>query len=382
MTRPLRVVHVATSLARRYGGPARSVPALAAAQAALGAEVLLLAPPDAPPAELNLTAAAGLTVELLPPDPARIGRALVQWRGPSEVGKMIVHTHGLWGAMNRAGAKAAAALGATLLTSPRGMLHPDALRQKRWKKRLGWWAFQRRDLWRAAAWHATADAEAADCRRCGWRGPLVVVPNGVELPPPGVAAPATAPRQALLLARLHPGKGILALLEAWARLRPAGWELVVAGPDEAGHQTDVRATLAKHSLTNVVRLVGELDGPAKWAAYRQASLFVLPSRFENFGLAIAEALACGVPVVTTRGTPWSGLAERRCGWWIEHGAEPLAAALADALARPPAELAAMGERGREWVTAEFAWPRAARQMLDACRWLLEGGPPPAGVRKD
>ena len=98
-----------------------------------------------------------------------------------------------------------------------------------------------------------------------------------------------------------------------------------------------------------------------------ASLFVLPSHSENFGLVIAEALAAGVPALVTDTTPWRGLATQGCGWcvpWAEFG--PV---LATALATPPAELAARGVRGRSWVEHEFSWARAAGLLQDFYRQL-------------
>ena len=76
---------------------------------------------------------------------------------------------------------------------------------------------------------------------------------------------------------------------------------------------------------------------------------VLPTLNENFGLTVAEALAAGTPAISTKGASWSGLEREGCGWWIDHGVEPLAAALAHAMALPREALKAMGDKGREWM---------------------------------
>jgi glycosyltransferase involved in cell wall biosynthesis len=97
---------------------------------------------------------------------------------------------------------------------------------------------------------------------------------------------------------------------------------------------------------------------------------VLPTLTENFGLAVAEALAAGVPAVVTKGAPWSGLETERCGWWIDHGVEPLEAALRVATALPRAERQEMGLRGRAYVARDFAWEVIAREMISVYRWVV------------
>ena len=110
-----------------------------------------------------------------------------------------------------------------------------------------------------------------------------------------------------------------------------------------------------------VHFLGEVVGQAKWEAFGAADLFVLPTRSENFGIAIAEALAAGTPVITTHGAPWGELNSRGCGWWIPDNEAELEATLRQAMARPRAELKAQGALGRKWVEEEShvgqSWPR-------------------------
>ncbi len=118
----------------------------------------------------------------------------------------------------------------------------------------------------------------------------------------------------------------------------------------------------------------------KWELYGTADVFVLPTSSENFGAVVAEALASSVPVITTRAAPWSSLAERACGWWVEVGVEPLAAAIREAAAMTDADRRAMGIRGRRLVAERFAWPAIARRMLDVYRWLAGEREAPECVR--
>ncbi|HWP36371.1 MAG TPA: glycosyltransferase, partial [Gemmatimonadales bacterium] len=109
---------------------------------------------------------------------------------------------------------------------------------------------------------------------------------------------------------------------------------------------------------------------------------VLPTRHENFGLVVAEALAAGTPAIVARNAPWSGLEAHGCGWWIEPGVDALVACLEEALACSPERLAAMGQAGRRWVEAEFSWPASGARMAAVYRWLLETAPRPVDVVMD
>jgi glycosyltransferase involved in cell wall biosynthesis len=124
---------------------------------------------------------------------------------------------------------------------------------------------------------------------------------------------------------------------------------------------------------------GPLYGSEKWAAYREAGLFVLPTRNENFGMVVAEALAGGLPVISTKGAPWAGLETERCGWWVDYGADALAAVLEEALRLPTVTRTEMGRRGRAWMRREFGWEGIAERMVEVYLWCLHGGARPECV---
>ena len=168
---------------------------------------------------------------------------------------------------------------------------------------------------------------------------------------------------------MHPVKGLATLVRAWNRVRVPDWHLVIAGPDEGGYRRTIEKMIADNHLEAAFSFMGPVDEADKWGLYEQAELLVLPSLTENFGMVVAEALASGKPVITTRGTPWEMLAQHHCGWWIDVGVEPLADALREATALSDHERAAMGERGRRLVEARFSWPKIADQTLAVYRWV-------------
>jgi glycosyltransferase involved in cell wall biosynthesis len=197
-----------------------------------------------------------------------------------------------------------------------------------------------------------------------------VIPNGVTAPLAfGTIDGQTrttervGPRTALFLGRIYPVKGLPMLVEAWAKVRPPGWRLQIAGPDEAGHRAKVEAAVAAANLKDVVTFLGPIAGEAKQSVLFSADLFVLPSHSESFGMAVAEALAHGLPVLTTTGAPWPMLRQLDCGWWVDPTVDGLASGLKQATTQPPETLRAMGAKGREWVMTEFGWPSVANEFL-------------------
>lgn len=385
----VRAVHTVGNLSADHGGPSRTVTALCVALAEGGAGVDLITAPSAPGEAVVRPPEALVPVRYAEPRGALwrgaaspFARAVAAAVGP---GPAVVHDHGLWLPTNLASARAAQRAGVPFVVSPKGMLSTWALGFNRAKKRAAWALYQHRALQSAAAFQVTAEAEAEDVRRVGLRQPVAVIPHGVEGPPAGFVVPPRepgAPRRALFVSRVHPKKGLLPLVEAWAAVRPEGWELVIAGPDELGHRAEVERRARELGVGGEVAFVGAVADEAKWGLYGSADLFVLPTFSENFGIVVAEALAAGLPVLTTHGAPWRALVEHGCGWWVPLGVEPLAAALGEATRAPDDVRRAMGARGRVYAEAGLSWSRTAGEVAALYRWLAGGGERPPAVVSD
>lgn len=380
----IEVTHVIAGLAAIHGGPSYSVPRLVEALQRLGVDADLLSvvsgapPPDLPPGTRFFPKSlAGVPVLKNFVHSAALRRALMVPRGEGS----IIHGHGLWLKPNLDVASAAAWRRVPLIVSPRGMLAPEARQYSRVRKAAVWWLGQRRAIERAACLHATSESERDDIRAMGLTAPVAVIRNGIDVPEIGTDRDVAVDRTTVLsLGRIHRKKGLAALIEAWSAVEPVRprWRLRIVGPDENGHAAELRQLAARSGLRRV-SVEEALYADGKTEAFREAGLFVLPSRNENFGLTAAEALAAGVPVIATRGTPWAGLEAERAGWWVEGSSRALAGAILDATARPSAELAAMGRRGRAWMARDFGWDRVASEMIEVYRWLLSDGRPPAMV---
>jgi glycosyltransferase involved in cell wall biosynthesis len=284
----------------------------------------------------------------------------------------ILHDNGIWLLHNHRLAVLAERRGIPRVVSTRGMLEPWALSHKRLKKTLAWQLYQRRDLKQAFCHIATGEAEARSLQYLGLRVPIAIVPNGVDVPeerPSSVASESEKAlrngreRTALFLGRIYPIKGLPMLIEAWARVRPDGWLLRIAGPDEAGHQKQVERAVSAAGLGEVVSFTGPIEPQMRTSAYLDADLFVLPTHSESFGMVVAEALAHGLPVLTTTRAPWSLLREGGCGWWVDATVDGIAEGLRQATRLDSDTLRSMGAKGRALVNARFSWKQIADLML-------------------
>jgi len=170
------------------------------------------------------------------------------------------------------------------------------------------------------------------------------------------------------------------LIEAWANVRPNDWKLILVGPSEGGHRSELEAQVQRQGGGDDIIFEGEVPDDEKWSYYRDADLFILPTYSENFGIVVAEALAAGVPVITTTGTPWKEVATHGCGWWVEPDVDALQGALNEAVQCSDEERAAMGARGRVLVKERYSWQRVGKQMKATYHWMLGNRDRPEWIR--
>ncbi len=375
----MRVLHVTPYFAPafRYGGPPRSILGLCRALESTGVDVEVFtttANGDRP-----LTAAPGgvdyegVRVRYFPLAwPERYWRAEGLGVAVTAAARAadVIHVHGLWNMTSWSGVAAARRARRPHVISPRGMLQPDAMRRHRALKTLAYWGIERRHLTSAALLHATSAAEQSELTRYGV--PVATIPNGV--------APICASRNAVdalrartalrdgdevvvFLGRLHPIKRLDLLADAFAAVHRTNRaaKLLVAGPDEGGYRARVEPLFAR--IADVTHWLGPLEADQIGALLSVASVLVQCSDSESFGMSIAEALAAGVPVVTTRQSGWAELETIGAGYCVDHDADSIARGITKTLADP--NRAVMRTRAREWATRNLSWDAVARAMVHA-----------------
>ncbi len=359
----MKSCQIVPSLEARHGGPSKSVLGLARALSAAGNEVEVLAT-EAGAGGDRLE--AGVAVRTFHRDwpPAICGSAgLRSYLRTARAD--VVHHHSIWLRTLHYAHRAARRLGVPLVLSPRGMTSPWAWRHHSARKGVARALLHPGAFAAADGWHATSPAEAHSLRALGFTQPVCVAPNGVTAPADAETAaaaahwrevvPAAAQRPvALFYSRFHRKKRLLELVDLWLEHGPRDWLLLVVGIPEDYEPRTIEDRAGRAGR------VQAFDGAAHPPPYGVASLFLLPSHSENFGLSIAEALAAGVPAVVTDTTPWSGLNEIGAGWcvpWADYGT-----ALRAATAESPEALRRRGQVGREWVLREFSWEKSARAL--------------------
>ena len=377
----MRVIQVVPRVAAQSSGPSHSVTRLCRALQAAGAgpELHVLEPLPEAPSDYPRHAYACARW----PGAWRLGWSPAMRRGLAQAaqGAAIVHNHSMWMMPNIYSFEAARAGGCKYVFSPRGTLSQWALGRSPLRKKAVWWYGQKAALEGADCLHATSEKEFDEMRTAGLSQPVAVIPNGVGIPEAlNDLQGSSGHRSLVFLGRLHPVKNVDQLLGAWQRLQAPfpDWRLVIAGPAVDDYARAMRRLAVELRLERV-EFMGEVAGAQKQDLLAGAELFVLPTRTENFGLAVAEALAHGTPVVVTQGAPWAGVEAQGCGWWIEPGQPALTAALAHAMAQSTAELAAMGQRGRAWMARDFAWPAIGERMTRTYQWLMGAAERPEWV---
>lgn len=290
----------------------------------------------------------------------------------------ILHGHGIWRIANLFPLLVARDSPAKITYSPRGTLSNWSMRYKSALKKPFWKFLQKPALERCDCFHATSGAEFQDIRRVGLTQPVAVIPNGIDIPP--IDNQTIRHKQLLFLSRINPVKGLDILLPAWEAIAHDNpdWELIIAGPLDSDYAVSISKSAIKSRIPNI-RFVGEMLGEAKRDLLFRSALFVLPSYSENFAIAVAEALAHGMPVITTTGTPWPEIAQRNAGWYIQPNVSMLTEALQTAMSQPLPALQEMGMNGRKWMEENYAWGRVASMMLETYEWLLHDDRKPEWV---
>jgi glycosyltransferase involved in cell wall biosynthesis len=360
------VLHVIPSAAPVDGGPNVAVRAIARGLAARGIEVTV--------ATTNAAGATSLDVPLDTPviDDGVVYRyfarsvpgswkfswPMTRWLWANASAYDVVHVHALFSYATIPGCRAAAHAPVPYVLRPLGTLSDWSLGRRRWKKRPYYALLERSHLEMAAAIHVTSRAEAGDVERLGYGDRARVIPLGVDVASrPPRRGPGGAVLRLLFLSRLHEKKNIPLLLRAIAQTRDADRrvELTIAGSGEAGYRQQLAELAAQLGLGDRVRFVGHLDGAAKARAFAEADCFVLPSAHENFGLAVAEALAAGLPAIVSPGVALSSDVGAAGAGLVTDATESALASAIAWTAEHPAALVEMGDRAWQLALRSLSW---------------------------
>jgi glycosyltransferase involved in cell wall biosynthesis len=388
----MRILHVIPSLAASFGGPPKAAVEMCRELARRGHDVTIYT--TAMEADgrgrrtgsFALSAAERFTIKYfrlalpglfgISPELARTARRTIATFD-------IVHIHSLYRFPCTAAAIYARRRGVPYIVRPHGTLDPFIFRRHRAAKSMYEALFERRNLEAAAAVHFTTMEEMELARSCGINFRGVVVPLGVAHARGAVERqpremnrrwPHTQGKKTILyFGRLNFKKGLDLLAQAFgavARQR-ADVHLLIAGPDDEGYGRRVRQWLAAQSVLEQVTFTGMLTGAAQDSVLCGADLFVLPSYSENFGLAVVEAMAAGLPVVISdRVNIWREVQQAGAGLITNCEPSEVANAILALLDSQPLRHTA-AEAGLRLVRERFTWEAAGQKMIEVYRELAE-----------
>jgi glycosyltransferase involved in cell wall biosynthesis len=397
VNKPLKILQIVPSISLIYGGPSQMVLGLSAALAAQGMEVTVLttdsngdsgqAPLDVP---LNISIEQdGYQIRYFHCSPFRrykFSIDLLRWLLTNSAEFDIAHIHALFSPISTAAATVARYKKLPYILRPLGTLDPADLRKKKQLKKLYVTLLERQNLAGAAAIHFTSNQEAKVSERFGTQTKDLVIPLGVRSrqqdllrgKDESIRARFGIPNEQLLvlfMSRIDPKKGLDLLIPALERLliKNCNFHFVLAGtnPQDPIYEQKIQQQIKNSTIASHTTITGFVTGEIKTALLQEADVFVLPSYYENFGIAVAEAMVAGTPVVISDQVHiWEEVKNADAGWVCACEVDELVNTLQEAM-RHDGELRRRGINAQDYALQNYSWDAIALTMIQAYRQILE-----------
>ena len=373
----MKVLHVIPSVDERSGGPATAIVPMCRALMQQGIDVLLLSTTAGLRAEitngeiLEYKGVPAIFFQSQLGESFKYSRPLSSWLRSNIQNFGLAHIHAVFNHSSVAAAHMCQKAGVPYVVRPLGTLDPWSMTQKSLRKRLFWQVSGKGILDNAAAVHYTSEAEKLSTEKSLGLNHGRVIPLGVEAASKNSNGQVAGDPYVLVLSRLHPKKGLDVLVDAFLSLvqmpQFATWRLVIAGDGPLEYVSKLKE---KARGSSQITFTGWLDGDEKNAVLSAAALLVLPSRQENFGLCVMEALAQSVPVLVSPSVNLAAdIAAVNAGWIAPIDETPLRDKLAEALLDRD-ELTRRGLAGRQ-LSLRYSWENSARELADLYRVVIQ-----------
>lgn len=357
----MKVIHFVTSIDCSLGGVSTYMQLLSKELGKFVNLIVVTCPSDNP---LKLE---NCQVKYLPSSLLELHKFKKQWINILQTESPdIVHINGIWMIQTWIAQREALRFGISTYITPHGMLEPWIIQRHYYSKKLpALWLYQKKAIRTANCLHATSDSEKEHLLNLGYNDHIAMIPNGIAIEDIAIKTSWKRKKTILYLSRIHVKKGVNFLIEAVAALKNElkEYTINIAGEGDTQYINKLKKQISLHGISSNIQFIGGIYGEKKWKAVREADLFVLPTYSESFGIAITEALACGTPVITTKGAPWEELDTWHCGWWTEIGTEPLREALLDFLNLSESNLETMGRNGRRLIEEKYSSKKMAEDMF-------------------
>ena len=388
----MRIIQIIPSISLVYGGPSQMVLGLSAALASQGVDVTIIttdsngdigqSPLDVPlnqPIKQN-----GYQIIYFRCSPFRrykFSLSLLQWLNENTEQFDLAHIHALFSPVTTLAATIARGHKLPYIIRPCGMLDPADLQKKKRLKQIYAALLERPNLAGAAAIHFTSKQEAKISERFGLcstgKMPVpqdLIIPLGVRADFYPEILPASEIPIILFMSRIEPKKGLDLLIPALESVLADGiiFHFILAGsnPQDADYETRIQEQIQNSSLGKCTTITGFVRGDLKAELLRKADLFVLPSYYENFGIAVAEAMAAGVPVaISDRVYIWEDIQQAQAGWVAPLEVGAIASMIKSALLAPQ-ERQRRGLNAQAYAKKHYNWEAIAQQTIEAYQHIL------------
>lgn len=373
----MNIIHIIENLDNSYGGPARSVPLLVKYLNKLDVKNKIFTI-KVYEKEIN-TILETSNIDVIKVPLEGIKKIKYSSKLEDEIIKeinqdTIIHVHTVWTYPAYIGYKIAKKHNLPFIVSTRGTMYKWALNQSKLVKSLAMLIFQKNMFKTADIIHITESNEKKALEDLGIYNKIALIPNGMELDNKfdGLDNDIlnkinydTSKKYIMFLGRIVHNKGLHYLINSYTKLKAKYIDieiLVVGEVEDKKYFNGIKKVEGAHFL-------GALDGMEKHTLLSISSLFVLPSRTENFGMAIAEAMSYKIPVITTTGTPWKEIKDKDAGWWVELSQVNIDNALEEALHCSKKELKAKGCKSFD-IIKHYTWDKQALKMKQTYENIL------------
>jgi glycosyltransferase involved in cell wall biosynthesis len=389
----MKILQIVPSVSLVYGGPSQMILGLSEALASEGIEVTLITTNsngDAgqPPLDVPLgepIEQQGYQIIYFPCYPFKrykFSLNLLQWLIQNANNYDLAHIHALFSPVSTLAATIARQKKLPYIMRPLGTLDPADLQKKKFFKKLYGFLLEKPNLAGAAGIHFTSEEEARVSERYGTTTNDLVIPLGVKLPSQLPTVKTARQRFGidetvpliLFMSRIDPKKGLDLLLPALNTLQQEGlqFHFVLAGtnPQDPVYEHKIQTQIKNSPLGKITTIAGFVEGEDKFALLQDADLFVLPSYYENFGIAVVEAMAMQTPVlISDRVHIWPAIKDAAAGWITTCNREKLTITLRHALQNAQ-NWEQMGHNAHNLVQAKYSWEAIAKQLIAIYRSLV------------
>lgn len=297
----------------------------------------------------------------------------------------ILHQHGLWMPISLFSKKLKKKTNILKIVQPHGFLMPYSRNISKVKKDFIFSLYERSNIESSDMLVACAKEEAKVLRKLFPKKDISIIPNGIPdefFNTENKTKIFKRKKRMLFLSQIIPVKGIERIIKSIKEIGVnefLDWEFLIAGYEDVNYKSILEKMVSDFELKELVKFIGPMFDLDKIKIFDNVDVFLLPSYSENFGIVVAEALSRGLPVLTTKGTPWKELETNNCGFWVDNSDLGIKNGILQILECSEYELKEMGIKGKKLISEKYLWSKCSQKTIEIYKWILNGGQKPSFI---